>query len=94
MARANPSNKGRIHLRRPTGHLHFSLAEWRRTIHLLRRQTPLSRRSVVYFCSGAYNRISSDDCARGRVLANLLSGACAAIDLSNCASRTRLYEIG
>jgi hypothetical protein len=30
------SNKGRIHLRRPTCHFHFSLAERRRTIHLLR----------------------------------------------------------
>jgi hypothetical protein len=37
MARRNLSNKGRIHLRRPTCQLHFSLAEWRRTIHLLRR---------------------------------------------------------
>ena len=30
------SNKGRIHLRRPNCHLHFSLAERRRTIHLRR----------------------------------------------------------
>jgi len=37
MARRNLSNKGRIHLRRPTCQLHFSLAEWRRTIHLLCR---------------------------------------------------------
>jgi hypothetical protein len=35
--RAQFSNKGRIHLRGPTCQLHFSLAEERRTIHLLRR---------------------------------------------------------
>jgi hypothetical protein len=31
--RRNLSNKGRIHLRRPTCHLHISLAKQRRTIH-------------------------------------------------------------
>src|SRR4051812_14756752 len=33
LARSFHSNKGRIHLRRPTCHSHFSLATRRRTIH-------------------------------------------------------------
>src|ERR1700733_4656523 len=33
LARSLGSNKGRIHLRRPTCHSHFSLAARRRTIH-------------------------------------------------------------
>src|ERR1035437_2975867 len=32
-AKSNGSQKGRIHLRRPNRHLHFSLAKRRRTIH-------------------------------------------------------------
>jgi transposase len=41
--RAQFSNKGRIHLRGPPCQLHFSLAEERRTIHLLRRLQTLEQ---------------------------------------------------
>jgi len=48
------SIKGRIHLRRPTCHPHFSLATGRRTIHLHRHIPPLTRRYMSYFCSDAH----------------------------------------
>jgi hypothetical protein len=45
LARSHSSNKGRIHLRRPNCHSHFSLATRRRTIH---DEWPTTRSKLLY----------------------------------------------
>jgi hypothetical protein len=54
MARRKPSNKGRIHLRRPTCYLHFRLQNG----------------GGPYICSGAHNQIRRDKSQRSGVRAN------------------------